>query len=84
MTHSMPSPTASSSAPYTIPVVFGPARPTRYAYRILTVDRAHEGLLGEGDLNALGREGWLLVSVMPHAVAEATDRVDYIFLRATP
>lgn len=81
--HPHPQPEQQTQHPYTVPVVFGPARRAQFAYRIVTDEREQEGGLGEAQLNALGKDGWLLVSVLPYAKA-GKSVLEYVFVRIEP
>ena len=81
--HPYPQPEQQAQQPYTIPVVFGPARRAQFAYRVISVDPGTGQTLDEGRLNALGKDGWLLVSVLPRAKA-GKQVVEYVFVRAEP
>jgi hypothetical protein len=67
--------------PYVVPVVFGPARRARYAYRVLR--QGGSETLDEDQLNRLGAEGWLLISVLPRAESGKT-LLEYLFVRTEP
>lgn len=53
-----------------VPMVYErvPAEPTRWEYRVLTVDAREEDLPDAARLNELGAEGWLLVGVLDQRV----------------
>jgi hypothetical protein len=70
--------------PLTVPVVFGPARRAQFTYRVITTGRGPAARLDEDRLNALGRDGWLLVSVLPRSDGEGGSNLDYLFVRSEP
>jgi hypothetical protein len=70
--------------PLTVPVVFGPERRAQFNYRIITTGRGQAARLDEDRLNALGRDGWLLVSVLPRSDGEGGSNLDYLFVRSEP
>jgi hypothetical protein len=82
--HTPSRPEQQTQQPYMVPVVFGPARQAQFAYRVVTVDDGPESRLDEPRLNALGKQGWLLVSVLPRSVAARGRSLDYLFVRMEP
>ncbi|MGI8912502.1 MAG: DUF4177 domain-containing protein [Chloroflexota bacterium] len=69
---------------FTVPVVFSPAKSAQFAYRVVTVAQDRESRLDEHRLNALGKEGWLLVSVLPRSGTGGSSNLDYLFVRVEP
>ncbi|HEY8742529.1 MAG TPA: hypothetical protein VIU62_05495 [Chloroflexota bacterium] len=69
--------------PFAVPVVFGPVRRTQFAYRVVADGREPGGRLSEAQLNALGKDGWLLVSVLPGLAADG-GHLAYVFVRMEP
>ena len=57
------------------------ASPSRWEYRVLSVDTREEELPGEARLGELGAEGWLLVDVLEQRQSESRSRVYYYFVR---
>ncbi len=70
--------------PLTVPVVFGPARRAQFTYRVITTGRGQAARLEESRLNALGKDGWLLVSVLPRSDGEGGSTLEYLFVRSEP
>ncbi len=64
---------------FTVPVVFSPAKSAQFAYRVVTVAQDRESRL-----NALGKEGWLLVSVLLRSGTGGSSNLDYLFVRVEP
>ncbi len=65
-----------------MPIVYEPAEPQRWAYRVVTIDPREEEPLSEERLAELGNEGWLLVGIFQHPIGQHTTRVIYYFVRA--
>jgi len=65
----------------TVPVVFGPPQRPQFTYRVVTTGRGQADRLEESRLNALGKDGWLLVSILPRSDAEGGGNLDYLFVR---
>jgi hypothetical protein len=80
MAHPHPQPEQQGQLPYTVPVVFGPAKRAQFAYRIITEGRGQGAGVDEAQLNALGKDGWLLVSVRPSTRA-GKSVLEYVFVR---
>ncbi len=57
------------------------ASPSRWEYRVLSVDTREEELPDEARLGELGAEGWLLVGVLEPHQSEFRSRVYYYFVR---
>jgi hypothetical protein len=63
-----------------LPIVYEnvPAEPTRWEYRVLTIDVREEDLPDAARLNELGDEGWLLAGVVDH---KSNGSVHFYFVR---
>lgn len=61
------------------PMVFEPAEPQRWAYRVVRIDPREDEPLDETVLNSLGAEGWLLAGII--APREGRE-LCYYFVRA--
>jgi hypothetical protein len=57
------------------------AEPTRWEYRVLTVDIREEGLPDAVQLNEIGAQGWILVEVMEEKISERSAKFHYYFVR---
>jgi len=55
--------------------------PPQWEYHVVSVDTREKQPYSEADLNELGKQGWLLVSVLEERVAESGTRVHYYFVR---
>lgn len=63
------------------PIVFEPADPTRWEYRVVTLDPREESPLDAERLNALGAEGWLLATSVTLPAGQVIERIVYYFVR---
>jgi hypothetical protein len=65
------------------PIVFERVPPERtpWEYSVVTLDPREEEPLTEARLAELGKEGWLLVSILPHPSVHAVSRLSYYFVR---
>ena len=62
------------------PLVFEPAQPQKWEYRVEHIDRDEHGPLDQERLTALGAEGWLLAGVVNWPGAQPATY--YYFVRA--
>ncbi len=58
-----------------------PLRPARWEYQVLTIDVREQDLPDADVLNRLGKEGWLLISVVEQHRQASTSLVHYYFVR---
>jgi hypothetical protein len=74
-------PDERSSLP--IPTVYEsiPDRQAKWEYHLLSINPAEAALPAAEQLNALGRDGWILVSVLDERVAAHGKLVHYYFVR---
>jgi hypothetical protein len=77
-THPLPNIPQPQQSRVQSPTVFVYER-QRWEYRVVTKNLADEPSLSEGDLNALGHDGWELVAVVP---VQAT--AQFVFKRLKP
>ncbi len=64
------------------PIVYeGASEPQRWEYHCVTIDMREDEPLDERALNALGAEGWLLVSVIQPAGKGESAPLIYYFMR---
>ena len=54
---------------------------TRWEYHTLTIDTNERALPDDERLNELGREGWLLIAVLPEKPTSTVALVHYYFIR---
>lgn len=67
----------------TTPIVFEPAAPAKFEYRVLSIDLREEAPLEDERLSALGAEGWILTSILTLPVRDnPAARLLYHFLRS--
>jgi hypothetical protein len=66
-----------------VPMVYEhvPVEPAHWEYRVLTVDTREEDLPDAVQLNELGAQGWLLVSVLDQGATGKSSLVHYHFVR---
>ncbi|MBF6589620.1 MAG: hypothetical protein IVW57_03690 [Ktedonobacterales bacterium] len=64
------------------PVVFEAVRPPRWEYHLVTVDMREQAPLDAAQLDALGAEGWLLISILRDQPTGPAARILYHFVRA--
>lgn len=62
------------------PVVYESVGPVRWEYHTVALDTREDEPLDETALNALGRDGWLLVGILQHPGREP-GRITYYFVR---
>ncbi len=74
-------PEARSSLP--IPTVYEqlPSRPLRWEYKVLSIETKETPLLGTEDLNALGKESWMMVGLQDERATGHGTKVHYYFMR---
>ena len=58
-----------------------PVDPTRWEYRVLTVDTREADVPDAATLNDLGAEGWLLTAVLDLQTTRGSTLVHYYFVR---
>ena len=68
-----------------IPMIYEniPAQPIRWEYHVLSVDTAEYNLPDPERLNALGRDGWIMVGVLDERSHGDGTKVHYYFARST-
>jgi hypothetical protein len=64
------------------PVVFEPASPQRWEYRVVAIDTREEAPLDDARLNTLGAEGWLLAGVITLPGRSDAQHILYHFVRS--
>jgi hypothetical protein len=66
-----------------IPMIYEhlPVPPLAWEYHVLTADTSEQALPDVEQLNALGREGWILVTAVEERVYESRTRVHFYFCR---
>jgi hypothetical protein len=66
-----------------LPIVYEnvPVEPTRWEYRVVTIDVREEDLPDAARLNELGDEGWLLVGMVDQKSNERSGPVHFYFVR---
>jgi len=66
-----------------IPMVYEsvPSSPAQWEYHVVDLDLREKQALTAAELNELGKQGWLLVSVMEERVSNEGVRVHYYFVR---
>jgi hypothetical protein len=69
--------------PLPIPMVYEDTPPVlaQWEYHVLTIDTREEELPAEAQLNALGKEGWLLVGMLEQRGSREHGLVYYYFVR---
>ncbi|MFI5272474.1 MAG: hypothetical protein ACHQ4H_05505 [Ktedonobacterales bacterium] len=65
-----------------LPIVYEPASPARWEYRVITLDPREDEPLDEAALAVLGGDGWLLAGILPNASGDSHPRIHYYFVRA--
>jgi hypothetical protein len=55
--------------------------PLHWEYHVLTIDSREDSLPDTEQLNALGKEGWILVSILDENASGKGHRVHYYFVR---
>ena len=68
-------------ASFPIPMIYEHAPEPDWEYHVLTVDTAKESLPAVEQLNALGKEGWILVSVLDERNSSKGQYAYYYFSR---
>jgi len=66
-----------------IPMVYEQvaAEPNQWEYHVLTIDPRETALPDADQLNALGKEGWILVNILDESASGKGHRVHYYFAR---
>jgi anthranilate phosphoribosyltransferase len=66
-----------------IPTVYEhiPAVPQRWEYQVLTIETKEAALPDAEILNALGREGWIMVGLLDEGASGHGSKVHYYFAR---
>jgi hypothetical protein len=72
---------AEGKAALHIPMVYEQAAPSRWEYRVLTVQPAEKDLPDEERLNALGRDGWIMAGLLDERISGTGKFVHYYFVR---
>lgn len=74
-------PDAHPSLP--IPTVYEqlPSMPARWEYQVLSLETEETPFLGSEQLNALGRESWLMIGLLDERATGRGTRVHYYFMR---
>lgn len=67
--------------PLPIPMVYEDAPVAQWEYHVLTIDAREEELPDEAQLNALGKEGWLLAGMLEQRSSREHGLVYYYFVR---
>jgi hypothetical protein len=80
--------TSMADKPDVRPSVFIPtvyeqvtAEPVQWEYHVLTIDPRETALPDADQLNTLGKEGWILVSILDESASGKGHRVHYYFVR---
>jgi hypothetical protein len=68
-------------ASFPIPMIYEHAPEPAWEYHVLTIDTATESLPAAEQLNELGHEGWILVSVLDERNSGKGQYVHYYFSR---
>ncbi|TMC23606.1 MAG: hypothetical protein E6J34_02285 [Chloroflexi bacterium] len=55
--------------------------PSHWEYHVLTIDAREQALPDSSQLNTLGQEGWILVSILDESVNGRGSKVHYYFVR---
>jgi hypothetical protein len=64
-----------------VPRVYETIQPPNWEYHVMTIDTREETLPDVVQLNALGQEGWILVSVLDERTTSKGSRLHYYFVR---
>ncbi len=66
-----------------IPMIYEPApsTPLLWEYHVLTIDPQEVSLPNAEQLNAFGREGWVLVSLLDERMTVKGNLIHYYFVR---
>lgn len=57
------------------------SEPLRWEYHVFTIDAREQALPDSSQLNALGKDGWILVSILDEGVNGSGSKVHYYFVR---
>jgi hypothetical protein len=68
-------------SPTPTPLVYETPRLSSYEYHLLTIDLRKETLPDADQLNALGKDRWLLVNVLQPQIGESSAIISYYFVR---
>ncbi len=55
--------------------------PPQWDYHVVSLDPHEQASLDEAALNELGKQGWLLVSVLEERLSEGKTRIQYYFVK---
>jgi hypothetical protein len=64
-----------------LPIIYEPAEPSRWQYRVVTIDPREDEPLDEEALATIGADGWLLAGILPQPAHGQEIRVYYYFVR---
>ncbi|GCE20697.1 hypothetical protein [Dictyobacter kobayashii] len=66
-----------------IPTVYDrpPVKQTQWEYHTLTINTKEDALADAEQLNKLGKDGWIMVSVLDERASGSGSRVHYYFVR---
>ena len=64
-----------------VPMVYETIQPPRWEYHVITIDTREASLPDVAQLNELGQNGWILVSVLDERAAGRGAIVHYYFVR---
>lgn len=66
-----------------IPTVYEqlPSRPARWEYQVLSLETAETPFLDTEQLNALGKDSWMLVGLLDERATGRGTKVHYYFMR---
>ncbi|GAC1360215.1 MAG: hypothetical protein NVS2B12_22400 [Ktedonobacteraceae bacterium] len=66
-----------------IPTVYEqlPAKPARWEYQVLSIETREMALPDGERLNALGKEGWIMVGVLDERASGRGTQIHYYFVR---
>ena len=80
--HMASSPEVRSSLP--IPTVYEqlPSQPVRWEYQVISLETAETSFLDAEQLNALGKESWMLVGLLDERATGRGTKVYYYFMRS--
>jgi hypothetical protein len=81
-THPQPPLTPREAGALPMLYVPAPRETPQWEYRLIVVDLREEEPLDEAHLSDLGKEGWLLASVVQPALGPLANRLFYYFVRS--
>jgi hypothetical protein len=62
-------------------MVYKSLPPLRWEYHVLSIDPREEELPGTERLNELGRDGWVLTSLLDERINNSGKQIHYYFVR---